>query len=435
MGATNRAPHSRMHGARDADNRYRGHPRRQPRTQMDHTTHKVLHLIPSFGLGGAECLTAEIAAAQQRQGLCQPFVFAWHHDGPVHDRLRVSHVAALAVESRRRSGISCLLLVSDLVARALAIARTVLSRHTEIIHAHMCDSGAIALLVGRFLRRAVVVTEHSPSPFPPQCHPGSLEYAWRSFILGWTYQHVDAVIAVSAEIAEVLRDRFGVPGAKLRTIISGTPSSSDRFGDVSPRLPDGLEHGTRRITCVGRLVASKNQAALIRTLPRLVVEHPPLRLVLVGDGPDQGVLEELAESLGIRRHVIFLGARTDVSAILRASDCFVTASLHEGTSVALLEAMEQGLPVVATFSRGNAAVLEDGAGWIVDADAPDKLAAAISAVLLDPELANTLSAAARNSAQHYYTLDRVIRELQTLYDEVGTRRDGQPLPALRAVST
>lgn len=396
-----------------------------PRASESSSTLAVMHVIPSLGLGGAECLTADIAVGQHTGGRCRPRVFAWQRGGPVSERLNASHVPASVHESPRRRGLGRLLLGVELAGRMWALARETWSQRIEILHAHMSDSGTMALVVGRALGRKVVVTEHSPSPLPPGSRPGSVGHSLRRRILRWTYRHADAVVAVSQEVAEELRHRWSVPPERLHTIVNGIAPPPASLGSAGAPLPPGFERGLRHIVCVGRLVESKNQRSLVRMLPDLVARVPDVRLVLVGDGPDRQLLEATAVDLGVRRHVAFLGSRTDVGAILAASTCFVTASRFEGTSIALLEAMACGLPVVATSNRGNDEVLGESGGHRVADDEPATLASAVATVLEDAVYARRLRDAARARVESLYGMDRVLAELQRLYGRV--LADGRPV--------
>src|SRR5207245_7566995 len=104
----------------------------------------------------------------------------------------------------------------------------------------------------------------------------------------------------------------------------------------------------------------KDQATLLRAFHQLARGHPDVDLLLVGDGPLRGGLEQLSQELGIKDRVRFLGVRTDVPAILHASKVFVLTSLSEGARLTWLEAMAAGLPAVVTAVGGMPEIVRDG---------------------------------------------------------------------------
>jgi len=146
--------------------------------------------------------------------------------------------------------------------------------------------------------------------------------------------------------------------------------------------------------------------------------EPEVRLLLVGEGPSREGLEDAAQELGIVDRVHFLGFRDDVPRVLSALDCFVLPSLSEGLSIATLEAMAAGLPVVVTDSGGPSELVSDGeSGLIVPPGDSSALAQALIAVLHDHDLAGRLGRAARRRADGF-DLSVMVERYDALYREV-----------------
>lgn len=97
---------------------------------------------------------------------------------------------------------------------------------------------------------------------------------------------------------------------------------------------------------VGRLSPVKNHVFLFKILVRLRSNNAPIKLLLVGDGPEKQRLKDLAEKMGVSESVYFLGLRSDVSAVLAAADIFMMPSFHEGLPLAAVEAQASGLPTL-----------------------------------------------------------------------------------------
>lgn len=125
---------------------------------------------------------------------------------------------------------------------------------------------------------------------------------------------------------------------------------------------------------VGRLHPQKAQDNLIRALPRIIEQIPDAELVIAGTGDLQSDLTALIHDLGLENRVQLLGARNDVRSIMAASDLFVLPSHWEGLPVAMLEAMEAGVPVLATSVGDVPSVLGENAGWMIDDNRPESIA-------------------------------------------------------------
>jgi len=181
----------------------------------------------------------------------------------------------------------------------------------------------------------------------------------------------------------------------------------------------GLEEGAPVLVCVARLVPLKRHRDLILALPALIERHTGLRLLIVGHGSEEGTLRALATDCGTSGHIDWLGQRDDVPAILDASDLFVLPSTHEGISLALLEAMAAGLPVVATDVPGiSEIVVPEVSGVLVPPGMPERLAEAIDRLIADPELSRSIGRAGHQRVRDRFNIDQTIAGTAALYLEI-----------------
>jgi glycosyltransferase involved in cell wall biosynthesis len=180
----------------------------------------------------------------------------------------------------------------------------------------------------------------------------------------------------------------------------------------------GSGPGESLLCNVGRLDKGKGQASFLRALAEMRARDPRhrFRALLVGDGPQRDDLQQLAVSLGLEERVLLLGVRRDIAEIVAASDVFVLASLNEGLSQAMLEAMALGVPVVATDVGGTSdAVVAGRTGWLVMPGDSIGLATALSEALDDKREAATRAAAARELIQQQFSLTGHLARLEDLY--------------------
>ena len=222
------------------------------------------------------------------------------------------------------------------------------------------------------------------------------------------FQHCDALIAIAPGIADHFAN-LGFPRARIHVV----PNYTDH--QPQPPMPRDAFHtptDVPHILALGRLHRNKGFDVLLAALPDL----PRAHVWFAGDGPERDPLEEQARALGVLDRVRFLGWRTDVSALLQASDVVAMPSRHEGFGTVILEAWAHGIPLVAATSQGPRDVVADGrTGLLVPIDDTEALLAALRRVLAEPALAEDLAAAARAEYLARYSRSAVIQQyLDTL---------------------
>ncbi len=235
---------------------------------------------------------------------------------------------------------------------------------------------------------------------------------------------IDCFVPVSRDLEAWLIKRVRVPENKIRLIVNGIDlvGHPPREGPREPLPREGFApQGTFVIGSVGRLWAVKDQANLIRAFAhlnrRLAHGREVLRLVLIGDGPQRSLIEQLAEELEVAEQLWITGWRDDVPTLLRGLDLMVNPSLAEGTPLTILEAMAVGLPVVATRVGGVAdLVIEGESGCLAPPGDSEALAWAMAGYLLDPANVARHGAVGRKRAEELFNLQRMVAEYQELFE-------------------
>ncbi len=233
--------------------------------------------------------------------------------------------------------------------------------------------------------------------------PGSAEILFRwvkaplQILLGLvTVRAADLVLAPSAATAEEIRrdyraDRVGV-----------IPNATGGL-EVEPAGAAEGEGGT--LLFVGRLRIRKGVEVLLEALRELRRRMPDAVLRIAGDGEHRDRLEWKTAELGLESAVSFLGScgAARVRALLRGAAALVVPSIYEGMPLVVLEAMEAGVPVVASRVSGIPEVVVDGeTGWLVPPEDPAALRDALAEVLAHPEEARRRGAAGRRRAAELY---------------------------------
>jgi glycosyltransferase involved in cell wall biosynthesis len=166
---------------------------------------------------------------------------------------------------------------------------------------------------------------------------------------------------------------------------------------------------------VGRLAERKGFRYLVDAMPALLETHEKLTLAIVGDGPLRRDLQRQAASLGLADRVRFLGFRRDLRYVLQATDIVVLPSLKEGLPIALLIAMAEGRPVVASDVDGIPAFVHDGeTGLLVPPRDPGSLAEAVGRLLDDRALAARLGRAGRSLVAREASVKRTASRVDEL---------------------
>jgi glycosyltransferase involved in cell wall biosynthesis len=268
----------------------------------------------------------------------------------------------------------------------------------DVIHAHLPAAHAVAALAGSVTHTPVLATIHA------------MHLAMRDLEahrLGGTH------LCVVSEAARAHALAVGVQAARLTVIRNGVDTQTFR-----PRT-DGRAGNEVVVGYVGRLSPEKNPALFVRVVARLRAQRVPARFVVIGDGPMRGELEALAEALAVRDVVAFAGECRDMPARYRALDLLLLTSWHEGTPLALLEAMASGIPVVATDVGGVAELIVAGStGCLAPPGDEARLAELALTLLQDRATLDRYGRAARERARTHFSIDEQVRRTAALLHEV-----------------
>ncbi len=166
---------------------------------------------------------------------------------------------------------------------------------------------------------------------------------------------------------------------------------------------------------VGRFDALKGHEVLLHALASPCVPAHS-RLLIVGEGPSESSLRQLARTLGLADRCIFAGFRSDVYNVMAAADLIVHPSLSEAQCQVLIEALALARPVVATKVGAASELLIPGkTGWLVPPRDPTALATAISEALQDPTRAHRYGCAGRARVRAMYPIERMLAAYEEVY--------------------
>jgi glycosyltransferase involved in cell wall biosynthesis len=359
----------------------------------------VLHVMQ---VAGAEVLVFEII--QRLRSCIDPHVFCLDGVGPLGEQLIAEGVPVVAFD--RRPGVDWRLIPQ--------MSREIRSRRIDVIHAHQYTPFFYSSLAARLSRPLprVIFTEHGR-------HFPDVVSSRRRFVNRLLFERLaDEVTAVCDFSARALADNDGFSKARIKVIPNGI--TLDRYTPVDDRAGLrgrlGLAPDRRYVTVVARFHPVKDHATLLRAFQAVARATHDVDLLLVGDGPLRGVLEQQAHALGIAPRVHMVGVQSNVPDWLRASDIFTLCSVSEAASITLLEAMACGLPCVVTAVGGNPELVRDGQdGLLVARGDAQGLGSAILRLLADPDTRAKMGRSGRQRVEDEFLLETTIGRYSALY--------------------
>jgi len=230
--------------------------------------------------------------------------------------------------------------------------------------------------------------------------------------------------------AEAVRNRLtneGYAAEKIVVIHNGIELTryARKPGELGLHRELGVPSNTQLVAVFARLNELKGIEYFLRAAAGLIERFRNVRFLIVGDGASRPELERYAERLGLNKHVVFLGFRLDVPALLSEISVSVLPTLSEGLSNSLLEAMAASVPVVATRVGGNPEVVQGGVtGLLVPPRDAEALARAIGQFLEHPWLGKKFGLAGRERVSKKFALEHMTRATERLYEGL-TERSGR----------
>jgi glycosyltransferase involved in cell wall biosynthesis len=387
---------------------------------------------PPLG-GGAGIATAALARGLADRGISVDVVTAAAACGaerrasPRAETTQEGGLRLFRVKSRR-TGIheAGMLDAASYLAGALPLVRRLLRTHRyDAVHFFFSlPTGALLPFLNLKETQVIVSLRGSDVPgYDP--YNLTMQRAHRLLLplTRWIWRRADRVVAVCESLGKLTSQTC--PGLSYAVVPNGVDLQLFHPGEA------GHTRETGRVRClaVARLVERKGLGELIRALAQL--ERGRFELEIVGDGPDDGILRELAARMGVGQEVRFLGSldRSAVAQRYREADLFTLPSSAEAFGNVFAEALASGLPVVGSTVGGIPELIEHGInGLLVPPGDPAALAKAIRYLADDPELRQQMSQRNRAKAETVLDWGQVTHRYLSIYQAAP-----QPVPATTLV--
>jgi glycosyltransferase involved in cell wall biosynthesis len=365
---------------------------------------KVAYVVTrAHPIGGVQIHVRDLAVSLQSQG--HPCTVITGGSGLFVDLLRAEGVPAVVLKHL----VVPIHPVHDLLA-IREIGAALREVQPDVVAAHSSKAGVLTRLVGRMIRRPVILTAHGWN-FTPGIPP----------LAAAAYRQIERLAApLSSKIITVSEyDRqlalsAGVSNERdLVTVYNG-------LRDIPVDLRADPALGPPRLVMVARFGDQKDHPTFLRALAALT--NLPWELDLIGDGPLMGATQALAAELGLAERVRFLGQRSDVEQLLARAQAAFLVTNWEGFPLSILEAMRAGLPVVATSVAGIAEAIDDGeTGYLVPHRDVDVLRERTRRLLTDAALRVRMGARGRARFERSFTLPTFVSNTLAVYQQVVNR--------------
>lgn len=298
-----------------------------------------------------------------------------------------------------------------LVTTFAHLVRLARRERIHILHCHDNRANFLGFLCAKWLALPLVTSIHGWNPV-------SRKVEWLILLDKAIVTRFDRIVAGSSSLGESLRRRYG---SKVVTVTYGIDVENVPRGEeaLAVRRKLNISADAIVVATILRLSPEKGHKYLLEALPGVVRDFPAVKVLIVGEGPSRRELEELSRALGVKEHVAFTGFYPDAGEIFSIADIVVQPSLRETLSIALLEALAHGKPVVATEVGGASLAVEQGiSGLLVPPGQSGALAEALRQVVGDPVLRQRMREAAKRVASDRFGDLRMVTEMLTVYHDL-----------------
>lgn len=366
---------------------------------------KIVHLITSLKVGGAESLLYNFLL--QVDIAKHEHVIVYFHEGS-----NARKIEGLGFRMHHIEG-----LFSPYDPRGLfSLLRTILKEKPDLLHTSLWSANILGQLLA-FLFRIPVISD---------LHNDLEKQGWfRNKIQALTARIPHCYVAVSAAVknsfyaAVVSEKKLKIP---INIIVNGIDVEKiEKDARSFPHSREQLGVGPHDfiIGTVGRLIDIKGHNVLIEAFSRFRKRVSNTYLCIVGDGPNRANLEELSQTLRISNNVFFLGEHPTVAPFYALFDCFVLPSLSEGMSIALLEGLAMGLPIITTAHNGKHEVITNNVnGFLVKPENSSMLFDALLKLYMLPEYREVMRKQNKNFVQRNFNIHETVQKYEKIYSRL-----------------
>lgn len=286
----------------------------------------------------------------------------------------------------------------------------------DLVHTHTPIASACVRLACRKMKNVRVVYSAHGFHF----YKGAPLKNWLVFfpIEWWLAKYTDLLIAINKEDFTRAKRFFDTEVI----YIHGAGVNNNKYYPYDTKVVDelknqfGYSNEQFILLCTGEFNNNKNQITIIKAVAQAVIAAPNIKLLLAGQGPNEGILKKLVKELGLERNVDFLGYRTDLEKFVNICDVVLSASYREGLPLTILEGMFCGKPIIASINRGHTELVEEGiTGYLVGTKDVEGFKISILKLYENEKMRKDFGVKAINKVK-IFTTENVLGELKKAYE-------------------
>ena len=355
-----------------------------------------MQLIYSLRIGGSEKLALDISSNFDPDRF-RPSICALDMDGDLAqelDRMKITHYVLY------REGVEF-----DIFRR---LYRLIKDNRISLVHTHHFTQLFYAALPARLAGARIIHTEHEFFSFTRS--------RFSRVMIRSLLRLCDQMTVVGPEVADYFTRTIGIPRERVMVVPNAVDITKFDCDRKAAREELGLSPHEVVIGTVGRLAPEKDQTTLLEAFRKIKGEHPPVRLVIVGDGRMSEELKSHANRIGVFDRTLFLGYRRDIPKLLAAMDIFVLSSIREGLPISLIEAMAARKPVVSSDIGSVKDLVKNGQnGILVPPGDATAFGVVLERLIESSELRERLGEAGRCTVEASFSLPAMIQTYESLY--------------------
>ncbi len=359
---------------------------------------RICWIIPTLDQGGAEKQLVTLAQSIDRERF-DPYVITLTRSGHYLAELQASRIPVIEINKRGK--------FDPFALRRLRSSLQVIN--PDIVHTWIFAANAY----GRY----AALKNKVPIIFGGERCVDPWKSAYQLIIDRYLARHTTGILTNSSAIRDFYV-RKGLPASSFTIVHNGIATartSSIRRSEALSRL--NLPENTKIVASVGRLWPQKGYKDLIWAAGMLNVVRPEYQYVIFGEGDLLHRLEQYRDDTGAVDAIKFAGHRNDMADLLPHVDLFWNGSLYEGQSNSIMEAMQAGVPVLASDIPGNRdLVVHDNCGFLYPIGAADQLLKLSTRLIEEPDLRERLTSNARAKIANDFSVEQMVRKHQEIYE-------------------
>lgn len=392
--------------------------------QKDRLT--VMQIVSNLEIGGAQEVVRTLS--ENLEGAGCDMVVCTFKDGSLRTEIEGLGIPVEVLPSRRYSIVAFPLYFLEVLKMRKALVDLVNKHQIEVVQSHLLRSLDFLVLTLKLRRNLLVFWTFQNANFIlREDHLQGQKWLLRPKRAAYRLLYrlcahwVDGFIAVSDDVKTAILSDIGfIPEDKV-TVICNSVDVKRYQGNVDKAQIHrqlGLPENASVMAVVATFKEQKGHRFMIEATSSVVEQFPKLHILFIGDGDLREELQAQTKALDLDKHIHFLGNRNDVPELLAASDYFVLPSLWEGLSMALVEAMASGLPIIATEVSGtHQVIIPNETGLLVPPGDSQLLGKAMIQILTNSAQAEAMGTAAKKRVGRYFSAQKQAQDHIALYSE------------------